>query len=283
MLPVFLDLKFIKIYTFGVFLVLSFFWASYLLWRNFRLTAFKEDDIFDTLFAAIGGALVGGRLVYVALNFQDFGFNILKFILINGYPGISLYGAVAGGFITLAMVFRYKKIRFFEVIDYYIAPLFVAIGFGKIGSFFAGTEVGTKTKFLLSIHYAGFGELRHLTPFYESLLFFLGASLAHTILFAIRREKYKKGLTFYVFLVYFAFVTLLFDKLKEFHLYLFGQSFNLVLSVAILTFGIPVLLYQLKSGKFNPSDIFKNLFKRHVNNSTIKTINNSPTEETGTT
>ena len=31
MLPVLLDLKFVKIYTFGVFLVLAFFWGAFFL------------------------------------------------------------------------------------------------------------------------------------------------------------------------------------------------------------------------------------------------------------
>src|SRR3989338_5725614 len=101
MLPVLLNLGLIKIYTFGVFLVLGFFWATFLLWKNIRLTSFKEEDVFDGLFISLLGALFFGRLVYVILNFKDFGFSILKFILINCYPGISLYGAVFGGLFIL--------------------------------------------------------------------------------------------------------------------------------------------------------------------------------------
>ena len=96
MLPVLLDLKFIKIYTFGVFLVLAFFWGSFVLWKNIRLTAQKEDEIFDGLFISFAGGLFMSRLVYVILNFDKFGSSILKFILINGYPGLSLYGALIG-------------------------------------------------------------------------------------------------------------------------------------------------------------------------------------------
>src|SRR3990172_4726798 len=101
MLPVLLDLKYIKIYTFGVFLVLAFFWGSFVLWKNVRLTSQKEDGIFDALFLSVAGGLLFSRVVYVALNFEKFGFDILKFILINGYPGLSIYGALAGAFLTL--------------------------------------------------------------------------------------------------------------------------------------------------------------------------------------
>ena len=126
MLPILLDLKFIKIYTFGVFLVLAFFWGSYLLWRLVRLTSFKEEDVFDGLFWSLAGGLFFGRLTYVILNFKEFGFSPLKFILINGYPGLSLYGALFGGFLVISLHFLSKKIKLREVVDYYICLLYTS-------------------------------------------------------------------------------------------------------------------------------------------------------------
>ena len=85
MLPILLQIGFIKIYTFGIFLVLAFFWSTYYLWRNIQLTSFKEEEIFDgVFFGMLGGALLG-RLFYVILHFPDFGLNFLKFLLVNGY------------------------------------------------------------------------------------------------------------------------------------------------------------------------------------------------------
>jgi len=110
MLPVLVDLKFIKIYTFGVFLVLAFFWGSFVLWKNIRLTPQKEEEIFDGLFLSLAGSLFFSRIIYVILNFEKFGFSILKFILINGYPGLSLYGALFGGFFTLFLYLLVKRL-----------------------------------------------------------------------------------------------------------------------------------------------------------------------------
>ena len=63
------------------------------------------------------GGLFFGRLVFVLLNFKDFGFSLLKFILINGYPGISLYGLLIGGFLSLFIFLTAKKIKAIEVFD----------------------------------------------------------------------------------------------------------------------------------------------------------------------
>ncbi|MBI4226044.1 prolipoprotein diacylglyceryl transferase [Candidatus Roizmanbacteria bacterium] len=251
MLPVLLDLKFIKIYTFGVFLVLAFFWGSFILWKNIRLTPQKEDEIFDGLFFSLIGSLFFARFFYVILNFNKFGFNILKFILINGFPGLSLYGSLFGGILSLYIFFLVKKIDFVEVVDYFITPLFIVLAFGKLGSFFSGSEVGVKTNFFLSIKYVGYDGLRHLTPLYEAIFFCLGAYISYRLLFEVRKQKITRGFVFYFFCWYFALTYFLFDKIKTNSLYLIpiksGQtslSFNFMLSVLILlTFSFYFLYY----------------------------------------
>lgn len=234
MLPVLLNLGFVKIYTFGVFLVLGFFWAIFLLWKNIRLTAFKEDDVFDGLFLSMFGSLFFGRLVFVFLNFKDFGFNLLKYILINGYPGISLYGAIFGGFLTLYLYTNSRKLNFNELIDYLISPIFIVMIFGRIGAFFSGTEIGTKTDFLLKIKYVGFDGARHLVGLYEGILLAIGLFLSYKILFEIRKERYYKGFLLKFFLWFLALTIFLFDKIKENHLYFLGQSLDFLISLIIL-------------------------------------------------
>ena len=234
MLPVLLNLGFIKIYTFGVFLVLGFFWAIFLLWKNIRLTSFKEEDVFDGLFLSMFGALFFGRLVYIILNFKDFGFNILKFVLINGYPGLSLYGAIFGGLFVLYLFTNSRKINFSELIDYLITPIFITLVFGKIGAFFSGTEIGTKTNFLLKTKYVGFDGYRHLVGLYEGLMLIIGILIAYRILFEIRKERYYKGFLLKFFLWFLALTTILFDKIKDNRLYFVGLSLDFLISLIIL-------------------------------------------------
>lgn len=234
MLPVLLDLKFIKIYTFGVFLVLGFFWASFILWKNIRLTSYKEEEVFDGLFFGLAGGLFSARLIYVILNFKDFGFSILKFILINGYPGMSIYGAFFGFFLSILAFFSLRKIKFLEIVDYFITPLFISLVFGKFGTFFSGAEVGTKTVFLLKTKYLGFEGWRHLTPFYEAIFFIIGAFISQKILMEIRKEKFFPGFLFYLSIWYFSAVYFIFDKIKINHLYLSSYSFNSLVSIILL-------------------------------------------------
>lgn len=262
MLPVLLDLRFIKIYTFGVFLVLAFFWGSFILWRNIRLTSYKENEIFDGLFLSLFGSLFFARLVFVIFNFEKFGFNILKFILINGYPGLSLIGGLFGGFLFYYFYFKTKKIQFREAVDYLVTPVLVALTFGKLGSFFAGVDVGTRTKLPLAIRYIGYDGGRHLTAFYEFLFFAVGAYITYRLLFEIRKERYSHGFVFMFFCWYFALTYFVFDKLKVNHLYLLGQSFNLVVSgLTLLTFTIYFVYYFRRSFLHYAKTAFKKITK----------------------
>lgn len=261
MLPVLLDLKFIKIYTMGLFLVLAFFWASFILWRLIRLSSFKEEDVFDALFNSLFAGLIMGRLVYVLLHFKEFGFNILKFILINGYPGLSLYGTYLGIGLGLYLWSYLKKIRFSEFIDYYAPSALLAMGIGKLGSFFSGSEVGIKTDFLLSAKYANMDGMRHLTPLYESMAFFLAAYIAYRFLFEIRKEKIKKGFNLFFVLWVQGLVYFLFDNMKEHRLYFMNYSFNKVVSGALLlTFSFYFVYY------------FRNLLRGKIRGLTYLTI-----------
>ncbi len=267
MLPVLINLGFLKIYTFGVFLVLGFFWASFLLWKNIRLTSFKEEDVFDGLFLSLFGSLFFARLVYVVLNFKDFGFNILKFILINGYPGLSFYGAIFGGLLVLFLFSNSRKINFNELVDYFITPLFVALVFGKIGAFFSGVEIGTKTNFLLKIKYVGFDGFRHLVGLYEGLVFVLGILVAYKILFEIRKERFYKGFLLKFFLWFLALTIFLFDKIKDNHLYFVGLSLDFLVSLIILLTTSLHFVYYFRNDIFSfiknyGQKIFKTVYSR---------------------
>lgn len=247
MLPILLDFGFIKMYTFGVFLTLGFFWGLFLLWKLIALTPYKEEDIFDAVFVGLLVGFAVARIMYIAFNFSRFGFNILKMILINGYPGLSLYGGLLGGFVGFGLYLRRKKIPFLYMVDYAIPGLFVAIALSKLGAFLSGGEVGTPTRFFLRVITVGYKGFRHITGVYEALLFLIAAWLSYRILLAVRREKLPRGFGWYFFLSTTAAVYLLLDKIKANHLYFIGFSVNFALSLVLVIFFSLFFLIFFKS------------------------------------
>jgi len=251
----------------GVFVVLAFFWSSFLLWKLIRLSSFKEEDMFDAFFNSLLGGLLFGRLIYVFLHFSEFGFNILKIVLVNGYPGFSLYGMYAGIIISLLLWTYVKKIKFTEIIDYFVPPAFLALAIGKLGSFFSGLEVGTKTKFILSVKYANMDGMRNITPLYESILFFILTLIAYRLLFEIRKERLKKGFTLYFLLWGQGLIYFLFDNIKQYHLYFINYSFNKMISIILLLTFSFYFVYYFRGLILGRVKDFKNLTIQYVKRS----------------
>ncbi|MFA9289284.1 MAG: prolipoprotein diacylglyceryl transferase [Weeksellaceae bacterium] len=258
MLPVLLDLGIIKIYTQGVFLLLAFFWSTYFLWKHSTLTSYKEEELFDAMFFSMFGGLLIGRIFFVALHFDRFGFDILKFFLINGYPGIHLIGALVGAAFTFYLYTTWHKIQFSKTIDYFIAPLLLALAIGKMGSFFSGSEVGAQTSFLLSLKYPNLDGARHLTPLYESILFFLGSFIAYRILLAIRRDEFDLGFNFSFFIWFTSLVLFAMDPLKGLQPTIGNISFDFIVSgIMLLTSSLYLVYYFRASIKDRVTSIFR--------------------------
>lgn len=246
MLPVLVDLGFIKIYTFGVFLVLAFFWTAYFVWKNIQLTSFKEEEVFDSIFISIGGGLLISRIVYIAFHFHEFGFDILKYILINGYPGLSFWGGVCGFFLTFFIFSLFQKIKFSEVIDYLIPALFLSLAIGKIGAFFSGVEVGAETDFFLSMKYVNHDGMRHLTPFYEGLLLFVGSFIAYQLMFQVRKTSLSKGFLFPFFFWYLAAVYAGFHFMRINGVTVYGYQVYFIFSLALVSILSLYFLYYFR-------------------------------------
>jgi len=181
MFPILLQIGTFRIYSFGVFLMLAFFWSCFLIWKNIRISKFNEETTFDLVLISCMGAFMLGRFVYIFFHFSDFGFDIMKYILINGYPGMSILGMLVGGVGTMAILCKREKISFFELSDYIVPSLFLFIAISKLGSFFAGSEMGKKI-----------GAFRHPVALYGAALFFLGSFAAQRVLYAIRKESFSK-------------------------------------------------------------------------------------------
>ena len=258
MLPILFVSGVLKIYTLGFFLVLALFFSLFLLWKMIKLTSYHEEDVFDIYFVSLFGGLFFSRVVYVLANFEKFGFDFLKFILINGYPGLSLFGALYGGMLTFYVYLFRKKIAFMEIIDYFIPPLFLALGIGKIGSFLSGEE--------------------SLVAIIESIFFFIFAFTAYRFVRAIRRGKFHAGFSLFIFLLTFSGINLLLDNLKLNHLYFFRFSMNFAVSLLVFLGSTAYFVHYFRKEIMHGLGTLKGKIKRHDKLNT--TSNGKPAQKT---
>lgn len=204
MLPIFARLGSFFIYTYGVFLMLGFFWACFFIWKHIRISKFEEETAFDIVFLSFGGALVVGRIVYGLIHFQEFGLNILKYILANGYPGISPAGMFLGGIGAMYWSCHARKIKFSEFSDYIASSLFIFTIAAELGAFVAGTEPGILWKWF-----------RHPVALYKAILLGGGAYVSFHMFFNVRKEKIEKGAPLFFFFGTYSLLYVAFQFLKD--------------------------------------------------------------------
>ena len=204
MLPIFAQLGSLYLYTYGIFLMLGFFWACFFIWKHIRISKFEEEMAFDITFMSFGGALLIGRLLYGILHFNEFGFNILKYILVNGYPGISPVGMIVGGVVTMFLMCQHNKLKFEEFSDYIVPSLFIFAMSAEIGAFIAGVEPGIIWKWF-----------RHPVALYKAVVLGIGAFMSVRMFYNVRKEKLEKGSLLFFFLGGYSLVFLAFQFLKD--------------------------------------------------------------------
>jgi len=225
MLPIFAQLGSLYLYTYGIFLMLGFFWACFFIWKHIRISKFEEEMTFDIAFMSFGAALLVGRLLYGLLHFNEFGLNILKYILVNGYPGISPIGMVIGGIGTMYIVCQQKKLKFDEFSDYIAPSLFIFTLSAELGAFIAGIEPGILWKWF-----------RHPVALYKALVLGVGALISIRMFYNVRKEKIEKGALLFFFFGLYSLTYVVFHYLKDKRALLTESPFELWLfSILLLT------------------------------------------------
>lgn len=208
MKPILFNFGPVNIYSFGLFLFLGFLVSSFFFWRQNR-EEIPEEKLFDLIWFVLLGGLLGARLVYIALNFSQFGWQILRFIHLFLYPGLSFWGAILGGCLFgLGYIFK-NRLPLVKLADSAVLAFLPGLILGEIGYFLNGGVVGKVTNLPWGINVVGFLEKRHPVLLYEaSLNFFLWFFLLRL------KDRFKAGALSLSFLAILGFFSFLFGFFK---------------------------------------------------------------------
>lgn len=133
--------------------------AQLMVRRARRLGGPAEDDIWNVLFYALIGAIVGARVGYVLGHFSEVtegGDDILGIFKI-WEGGISLIGGITGAVLFgLPYMFR-RKMGFWRTMDLAAPGLALGIVIGRVGDMLIGDHLGKPTDFALGWRCLGSG------------------------------------------------------------------------------------------------------------------------------
>ena len=252
MYPILLEIGSIKLYTYGLFLALGFITAIWFTKRNARFYGIDHQTVSDLFFTILVSAIVGARLLYVAINLDDYTHNLLDIFKIwNG--GLVFFG----GFITAtlaAVVFcRIKGLEVWKTADVLAPGLALGHALGRFGCLFAGCCFGKVCDLPIAVTFSHPQSLAPLNvPLHPTQLYMVGTNfIIFLILLAIQRRKRFNGMVFLSYVMLYSVFRAAVEYFRgdfrgDFVFEFISLSQGIGLVVSCLALG--VMIVKLRSG-----------------------------------
>lgn len=255
MLPVLFSVGPFELRTLSVFLVIAFLTSAFTFWRKGREEHYSEGEFFDGFIMATILGFLAGRIGFVLLNYQRFGFSILQWLDIFAYPGVN--GVIA---LLAATVFLYQftaknKWDVYEVLDFWVLALSSGLTLAYIGLFFDGTAVGNATSLPVGMMFPGLLEPHHPVQLYAAVFFLLVTLYLGRVEYRYRtfewyrfgKKTAQTGFLVSMFLIASALFFFLLSWLKNPTIQIGGINFDRILALVVFVTGL--LLLFTRSGR----------------------------------
>jgi len=236
MFPVVIEILGFTVHTYGLFLALGFvcgFWVAITLGR---LAGIPSEDISDISLVALVAGLVGSRLLYVALEWDQFAGDLTSIVFRR--DGFVFYGGLMLALPVTILFVRKKGHNVPRVADVMAPAVAIGLSIGRLGCFAQGCCHGGPFKYgvifpLESPAGMLFGEVPvHPTQIYESL----AVLVIFGILLAIRKRRLAAGAVMAGFIGLYGATRFLieFFRADDRGLYLGPLSISQLISLAMI-------------------------------------------------
>ena len=215
-----LDLGFIQIYWYSIFIFLGVFFASLVILKEAKKQHINEDFLINLIFYGVIFGLIGARLYYVVFNLEYYLKYPLEILEVwNG--GLAIHGGILFGLLTVVIYCRKYHAKTLKVLDILVVGLILGQAIGRWGNYFNSEAYGIPIigqNWGLFIpegkrifEYSNY-TLFHPTFLYESICDIFGFA----ILFMVLRYfgKQYKGLVFFLYLVIYAIIRFFIERIR---------------------------------------------------------------------
>lgn len=173
MKPVLFSLAGFSVSSFGIFLSISIALALFFIWRIIRVYELDEEKVIDLFILSVLSGFIFSRLYFVMFHPNQF-VDFTKIFLINRYPGLPFWGGLIGGIIALKLLSRRYKMNFWQVADFAVVGLFIAISITSLGCLLGACQYGLLSDSTWAVTQAGIIGKRFPIQIIESLIFLIG-------------------------------------------------------------------------------------------------------------
>ena len=195
----------------------------------------------------IAGGIIGARVFYVFDHIGHFLDNPLE-ILAFSEGGLAVYGAVIGGFVTVAILCVVYRYPFGKMIDAVAPGLAVAQAIGRIGCAINGDAWGAPTDGPFAFIYTNpdaiipnrlLGVPTHPYPIYDMIM-----NLAIVaIIWPLRKKRLPDGSIFAIFSLLYAASRFIISYVREERVWFWGLQEAQVVAIIMLVASIVALAW----------------------------------------
>jgi phosphatidylglycerol---prolipoprotein diacylglyceryl transferase len=256
MSSIFLDLGFVQIYWYSIFVFLGLFIGGFVVLFESRKFGIPEDFMINMIFYLVPISIIGARLYYVMFNWTYYQENINEIFQVwNG--GLAIHGGLIFGLIWIYIYCKKYKINVGRFLDMTVVGLLIGQSIGRWGNFFNQEAYGSVVtlEFLKNLRLPNFiiegmnigGNYHHPTFLYESLWTLLG----FIIIIIIRKNKYIKiGHLTSFYLVWYGIGRFFIEGLRTDSLMFETLKAAQIASLGMILIGIAMFIYKLRGSVF---------------------------------
>lgn len=212
--------------------------------REARRRGITEEAIQEITIWGVLGGILGARLFHVLDHWgHTFAANPIRALYI-WEGGLAIWGAVAGGVLSVAILARIRGWRLPVLLDAAAPGLVLAQAIGRIACIITGDAMGKATSGPLGFAYAHPSALvPELGVYYTPMpLFEIIANLAiFVLLWKLRRQDWPSGLLFLVYLSLYSLERLLLGFTSSYQILAFGLTQSQIVALAGLALTLPLI------------------------------------------
>lgn len=210
---------------------------SYFMYRA-RKAGIKSDTVVDMTLVTVPIGILGARLYFVIFYGVPF-----KEILEIWNGGLAIYGGVIFGAITVIVMCRIKKVKFFAFADMIAPGVMLGQLIGRWGNFMNGEAFGAETSVFIRMGlrnwHTGYNYVEvHPTFLYESLWNLLGFVLINIF---YKKRKFN-GEAFLWYIAWYGLGRTFIELLRQDSLYMGGVRVSSLLGAICFAVCLPIII-----------------------------------------
>jgi phosphatidylglycerol---prolipoprotein diacylglyceryl transferase len=247
-----------QIQIWGLLVALGMLAALLFTLREAKKKKMNGDNFVDLFIIIFITGMLGAKLLHVLEFWPNYAGKLSepvqvsevetsKLMMLIGEGGFVLFGGIMLAALGVYLFTKFKKLSFWKVADAITPGIAIGLTIGRIGAYFMGDHIGSKTSFFLGSYYNG--DLRHEPSLYLAISAFL---MFITLILIAPFVRKKEGALAYLMIVWYSVVRFLLDFTRAADIDMisdpryFGLTLSQIVCIVLFAIFTPLLVKKMK-------------------------------------